>query len=129
MMSKVFISFKSEDVLKVWALRGLSKFKNVHFEMDDVSLREAINSRDEYYIRSVIRPKIKSSNVCLCLVGENTWRSRKWVPWEIRLAKEEGKRIYAMRFKGLANVITPSVLDEVKVVPFDWDVDRLFRWI
>lgn len=127
-MARVFISFKSEDELRVWALRGLSEFKNVSFEMDDVSLRKAVNSDDDNYIKRVIRPKIKSCDYCVCLVGENTWRSRKWVPWEIRLAAEEGKPIYAMRLKGVSP-ITPAVLTELKVTPFDWDVDRLIRLI
>ncbi|QJW89225.1 hypothetical protein HNV11_07370 [Spirosoma taeanense] len=99
MAKKTFISFKSEDILKVWALRGLSEFKNVEFEMDDVSLRDAIRSSNESYIKSIIRPKIKSCDVCLCLIGDNTYRSRKWVPWEMQLASDEGKKIIAMRLK------------------------------
>jgi aspartyl/asparaginyl-tRNA synthetase len=126
MAKKTFISFRGEDMFKVWTLRGLSEFKNVEFEMNDVSLREEIQSRDDAYIRSVIRPKIKSCEVCLYLVGENTHRSRKWVPWEINLAAEEGKNIIAMRFKNMESVITPSVLTQHSVVPFDWDIDKLF---
>jgi hypothetical protein len=126
---KVFISFKSEDRLRVWSLRGLAEFKNVDFEMDDVSLREAIDSRDEYYIKSVIRPKIKSCDVCLCLIGENTHRSRKWVPWEIGIADSENKPIIAMRLKGNSDATTPSVLIQLGVRPFDWDVDKLFQKI
>ena len=95
----------------------------------DLSLREAINSRDEYYIKSVIRPKIESCDYCVCMVGENTWRSRKWVPWELRIAAAERKIIYAMRFKDMTTVITPSVLDELGVKPFNWDVNRLFLMV
>jgi len=124
---KTFISFRGEDEFKVWTLRGLSNFKNVDFEMDDVSLRKAIESRDDTYIRNVIRPKIKSCRVCLCLIGENTYRSRKWVPWEINLAADEGKEIIAMRFNGYSTATTPSVLTKHGVVPFNWDVDKLFK--
>ncbi len=127
MAQKTFISFRGEDELKVWALRGLSEFKNVEFEMDDVSLREEVNSKDDSYIKNIIRPKIESCKVCLCLIGENTHRSRKWVPWEINLAAEEGKEIIAMRFKNMSSAIIPSVLTQHGVVPFDWDVDKLFK--
>lgn len=127
MAKKTFLSFRGEDELKVWALRGLSEFKNVDFEMDDVSLRNAINSKDDAYVRSVIRPKIETCAVCVCLIGENTHKSRKWVPWEIDLAAEEIKEIIAMRFKNMSTAITPSVLLRHEVVPFDWDVDRLFK--
>ena len=61
MAKKTFISFRGDDKFKVWTLRGLAEFRNITFEMDDVSLREAIQSKDENYIRSVIRPKIKDS--------------------------------------------------------------------
>jgi len=127
MAEKTFISFRGEDEFKVWTLRGLAEFKNVKFDMDDVSLREAIESKDDAYIKSVIRPKIKACKVCLCLIGENTHRSRKWVPWEINLAAEEGKQIIAMRFKNMSSATTPSVLTQQSVVPFDWDVDKLFK--
>ena len=97
------------------------------FEMDDKSLRQAIDSRDESYIRSVIRPKIKSANICICMVGENTHRSRKWVPWEIGLAIEEQRRVVAMKFWDTANATTPPILTQNKIVPHAWDVNWLFQ--
>lgn len=129
MASKTFISFRGEDEFKVWALRGLAEFENVKFDMNDVSLRKEIDSRDDAYIRRVIRPKIEDCEFCLCLIGENTHRSRKWVPWEINLAAEEGKDIIAMRFKNMASATTPSVLTKHGIVPFNWDVDKLFKKI
>lgn len=124
---KTFISFRGEDEFKVWTLRGLADFKNVSFEMDDKSLRDAIDSRDDAYIRSVIRPKIKVAEVCLCMVGDNTFRSRKWVPWEVGLAIEENKRLFAMKFWDTPNAATPAVLQHHGVVPHLWDVDWLFQ--
>jgi len=129
MPRRVFISFRGEDQFKIWTLRNLAEFRNVAFEMDDVSLRQAINSRDDTYIRSIIRPKIRSCDVCLCMVGDNTHRSRKWVPWEIHTAVSEGKRIIAMRFRDTPSAITPNVLTTYGVVPFDWDLATLLRRI
>jgi len=83
--------------------------------------------RDDTYIRRIIRPKIESCKACLCLIGENTYRSHKWVPWEINLAAEEGKEIIAMRFKNMSSVTTPSVLIQHDIIPFDWDIDKLFK--
>ncbi len=114
---------------KLTPLRGLAKFKNVSFTMDDVSLRKAIESRDDAYIRSVIRPKVKACDICLCLIEENTHRSRKWIPWEVGLAIEEYKEIYAMRFRDTPNATTPSVLANNGIRPFSWDVDKLFQKI
>lgn len=126
MANKTFISFRGEDEFEVWSLRNLSEFKNVSFVMDDISLRNAVNSDDNYYIRRVIRPKIESCNICLCMMGENTYRSRKWVPWEIKLALEENKPVIAMRFKDTPNAVTPSLLSNNGIIPFDWNIDRLF---
>ncbi len=47
MPKRVFISFRGEDEFQVNTLRGLAQFKNVSFVMDDVSLRKAIESKDE----------------------------------------------------------------------------------
>lgn len=127
MPKRVFISFRGEDEFKVNTLRGLAQFKNISFVMDDVSLRKAIDSKDDTYIRGVIRPKIRDCDICLCMIGENTHRSRKWVPWEIGLAGDEQKEIIAMRFWDSSNAITPSVLIINGVRPFNWDVDRLFE--
>lgn len=88
-----------------------------------------LDSKDDTYIRSVIRPKIRSCDICLCMIGENTHRSRKWVPWEIELAVAEKKEIYAMRFWDSANAVTPSILVNYGVRPFNWDVDKLFQKI
>jgi hypothetical protein len=128
-MAKVFISFRGEDQFKVFTLRGLAQFKNVEFEMDDVSLRETIDSRDEYYIKSVIRPKINRCNICLCMIGENTYKSKKWIPWEIGVAIELKKPILAMRFKDSANAMTPNVLINNNIRPFDWDLSKLIEKI
>lgn len=129
MSKKTFISFRGEDEFKVNTLRGLAQFKNVAFVMDDASIRKAIESRDEAYIKSVIRPKIHGCDICVCMIGENTHRSRKWIPWEIELAVDEKKEIYAMRFWDSASAITPNVLINNGIRPFNWDVDKLFQKI
>ena len=129
MPKRVFISFRGEDEFKVNTLRGLAQFKNVSFIMDDVSLRKAIDSRDDIYIRSVIRPKIRDCDICLCMIGDNTHRSRKWVPWEIGLAVEQSKEIFAMRFWDTADAITPNALINNGIRPFNWDIDKLFQKI
>lgn len=129
MPKKVFISFRYEDEFKVWSFRNLAEFNNVAFEMDDVSLRKAVNSKDDTYIRSVIRGRIRDCQICLCLIGETTYLSRKWVPWEVGIAADERKEIIGMRFKSSPNASTPKVLTDLGVHPFDWDLDKLLAKI
>jgi len=57
MAQKTFISFRGEDELRVWALRGLATSRTLSLKWNDVSLRDEINSKDDSYIKSVIRPK------------------------------------------------------------------------
>ncbi len=63
------------------------------------------------------------------MIGETTHNSRKWIPWEIGIAIEEHKEIFAMRFWDTPNATTPSVLVNHGVRPFDWDINKLFQKI
>ena len=60
------------------------------------------------------------------MIGENTHGSKKWIPWEITLAVEEKKDIIAMRFKDSPSALTPKVLIDNNILPFNWDIDKLF---
>ena len=101
MPKKVFISFRGEDEFKVNTLRGRAQFKNVSFIMDDVSLRKAIDSKDDTYIRGIIRPKIRECDICLCMIGENTYRSRKWVPLGDSACQRRTQGNHCDAFQGL----------------------------
>ncbi|HFI0405726.1 TPA: TIR domain-containing protein [Streptococcus suis] len=57
-----------------------------------------MNSTNATYIKSVIRERIKNSDVVLCLVGKNT-SSSDWVNWEIETAYQLNKKIVAVKIE------------------------------
>ena len=100
MSKKIFISYRADT-------EG-SKYKNLlvawtendsnHFDLDykDISVGTSINSVEANYIKSVIKDKIKDSEIFLCLIGRNTSTS-DWVKWEIDKAIELKKKIVAVK--------------------------------
>jgi len=63
------------------------------------------------------------------MIGENTHKGRKWIPWEIGQALELKKPILAMRFWDSSNAVTPAILSNNSIRPFDWDLNRLVERI
>ena len=55
--TKDFTSSRGDDDFKILILRRPAKSRNASLEMVDKSVRQAIDSRGETYIRSVIRPR------------------------------------------------------------------------
>src|SRR5260370_13118833 len=81
---KVFISYDhSEDanyrrLLEAWDAN--SKFK---FEFDDMSPRQAINSRSAATVKASLTSMMKRANYLLGIVWEKT-HTHQWVAWDIQ---------------------------------------------
>jgi DNA-directed RNA polymerase subunit L len=78
MPRRVFLSFVQEDLDLVNLFRGQAKNKNTDLEFADYSVQEPYDSTNATYIRSRIRERISAASVTICLIGEDTFRSR-WV--------------------------------------------------
>lgn len=60
------------------------------FDVLVLSVRIAINSVQSQYVKSVIKQKIGSASIVLCLIGNGTaWRD--WVDWELQAGLDMGK--------------------------------------
>ena len=74
----VFISFAFENEDEVNLLRGQAKNEKTDLEFDDFSLKEAVNSKNEDYIKQEIRERIDRASVILlchipnCINGRAT---------------------------------------------------------
>ena len=94
---KKFISFDYDNdkhyknLLVAWDKNDLFSF-----EFYDESVSVAVNSEDAAYIRSVIKKKIESAGILLCIVGEET-HSSNWCSWEIETAKDLGKALVGVK--------------------------------
>lgn len=109
MVKRIFISYRADDEGSMYKnlLIAWTKNDNGHFDLDynDTSVGTSINSEDANYIKSIIKKKIISSEVFLCLIGKNTSTSN-WVKWEIDRAIELNKKIVAVKIKD--SYISPS---------------------
>ena len=79
MTDKIFVSYRADDegtlhknLLVAWS-RNDSFFPEIKFH--DTSIGTSINSVNANYIKSVIKDRIKESDIVLCLVGKNTGNS------------------------------------------------------
>ena len=94
---KIFISFDYDNdkhyknLLVAWDKNDL-----FDFEFYDESVSVVVNSEDAAYIRSVIKKKIESADILLCIVGEETHKSG-WCSWEIETAKSLGKSLLGVK--------------------------------
>jgi hypothetical protein len=93
----VFISFDYDnDAYWKNLLLAWDKNKEFDFGFYDGSLKDAINSTNAVYIKSLIKPKILAAHRLLCIVGEQTSKSA-WIDWEIQIAKEASKPLIGVK--------------------------------
>lgn len=117
---RVFLSFHADDEPQVRGFRLMLKNPRVDLDAYDSGLREAIDSEQGAYIKSVLRDKIGRASVVLCLIGNGT-AGREWVDWELKTAWEMRKGIAGARLKG-SRGRTPPVLGEIGAPVAAWGV-------
>lgn len=96
----VFISFAFEDEDEVNLLRGQAKNDKTELAFDDFSLKEAINSNNEDYIKQKIRERIDRVSVTAVYLTKDSAKS-EWVEWEIAESLKRGKSVIGV-YKGAA---------------------------
>ena len=120
---KVFISYHYEDLRQVQGLRLMLENPNVQLSLYDQSVRQPVDSEKGAYVRSRIKPMIRSAEVLLCCIGNGT-AYRDWVDWEIRVAKEGRIGICGVRLKG-ARGRTPPALVEFGSTVSAWSTEAI----
>lgn len=94
----VFISFASEDEDEVNLFRGQAKNERSELNFDDFSLKQAIDSENEDYIKQRIRERINHASVTAVYLTPDSAKS-KWVDWEISESLKRGKGVIGF-YKG-----------------------------
>lgn len=123
-MKRVFLSFDYDDIQQVKGLKLLSKNPDYELEFYDESLDIAIDSEDADYIKQKIGERILRSSITVCLIGENTYKS-KWVNWELEKSDESGNKIIAMALKGINSAVLPKLIKDKGLTFYGWDPDKL----
>jgi hypothetical protein len=94
-----FISFDYDNDLNYKnLLLAWDKNKEFDFRLYDGSLKDAINSFNAAYIKTVIKPRIAASTNLLCIVGKDSSKS-DWIDWEIRTAVDLKKRLIGVKIE------------------------------
>lgn len=126
---RVFISFRAEDKNRVNGLRLLAANDRFDIEFYDESVRIAINSQNEPYIKTKILEKIKRTTVTICMVSELTHTS-EWVDWELEKSYAKGNTVIYMGFKdGPARLCLPTPGRDRGAVWYSWDYTTLTNLI
>jgi len=105
--NKTYVAFDGDK--DMWAygfMKGWSNREHIDFNFYDAHDISALTSRaqDEYYIKSILRERMKSSKQFIILVGESTRYLRKYVHWEIELAISLNLPIIVANLNGVNKV-------------------------
>lgn len=124
----VFISFAFEDEDEVNLLRGQAENDKTELQFDDFSLKEAINSENEDYIKQKIRERIDRASVTTVYLTKDSAKS-KWVEWEIAESLKRGKGVIGV-YKGDAPPVElPSAFKQYGLKTVKWAHQDLMQAI
>lgn len=89
--NKTYVAFDGDN--DMWAYRYMRGWKtNDHIDFDFHDAHDLNSARDtstEESIKAQLRTRMANSKQMILLVGENTKFLRKFVPWEIELARKK----------------------------------------
>jgi len=127
-MKRVYLSFSDEDAPKVKNL--LPQLLSPEYELDfyEGPLDMDIDAPSAEAIKRVIGEKIVKCNMAVCLIGENTHKS-KWVDSQLAKNRNKGNRIIAMALRKTESAVLPAVIKEENLTFYPWDPQRLKRII
>src|SRR5712692_3124020 len=104
--NKTYVAFDGDT--DMWAYRIMTAWcENEHIDFDFYNAHDINSARDTSDVESIkaqLRVRMANAKQMVLLVGENTKGLRKFVPWEIELARKKdipiivanlnGKRVY-----------------------------------
>lgn len=124
---KIFISHSWKYPDDLQNLRNLLEergYFNVEFQ--EVTQDEPINSENGVYIKSVLKEKIKNSNIVLAIAGIYATYS-EWIDWEIKTANSQDVPVVGIIPRGQERVST-TVYNSSKV-DVRWNTESIVNAI
>ena len=123
-MKRVFLSFANEDAQKVEKLMPLLCCPDYELYFYEGPLDLDFDAEGAEAVRRAIGEKIVKCNIAVCLIGENTHKSR-WVDCQLRKNRNKGNKIIAMALKGVQDAVLPDVVKEEFLTFYPWDPQKL----
>ena len=127
-MKKVFLSFAPEDIRKVKELLPMLASPDYELDFYEVPLGMDFESEGAQGIKRAIGEKIVNSSVTVCLIGENTHKS-KWVDCQLQKSRHKDNRIIAMALKRTESAVLPDVVIEENLTFYPWEPQKLEKLI
>lgn len=124
----VFISFAFENEDEVNLLRGQAKNEKTDLEFDDFSLKEAVNSKNEDYIKQKIRERIDRASVTVVYLTPDCAKS-KWVDWEITESLKRRKGVIGVYKGDTPPDQLPTALDRYGIKIVKWSHQEMMHAI
>lgn len=123
-MKRIFLSFANEDAQKVEKLIPLLCCPDYELDFYEGALDLDFDAEGAEAARRAIGEKIVKCNIAVCLIGENTHKSR-WVDCQLRKNRNKGNKIIAMALKGTQDAVLPDVVREEFLTFYPWDPQKL----
>jgi len=118
--NKTYVAFDGDN--DMWAYRLMTAWcKNEHIDFNFYNAHDLNSARDTSTVDSIktqLRIRMASSKQMILLVGKNTKCLRKFVPWEIQLARKKDIPIVVANLNGkrsFDSALCPSVVSEGNV--------------
>ncbi len=124
----VFISFAFEDEDEVNLLRGQAANDKTELQFDDFSLKEAIRSNNEDYIKQKIRERIDRVSVTAVYLTKDCAKSQ-WVAWEIAESLKRGKGVIGVYKDHAPPTQLPSAFKQHGLKTVKWAHQALMQAI
>ncbi len=123
-MKKVYLSFAHEDASRVEKLISFLRGQDYELDFYEGPLDLDFDAEGAEAVRRAIGEKIVKCNIAVCLIGENTHKSR-WVDCQLRKNRNKGNKIIAMALKGVQDAVLPDVVKEEFLTFYPWDPQKL----
>jgi len=123
-MKRVFLSFAPEDLPKAEKLIPLLRCQDYELDFYEKPLDLDFDAEGSEAISREAGEKIAKCNIAVCLIGENTHKS-KWVDSQLRKNRNKGNKIIAMALKGVESAVLPEVIKEEFLTFYPWDPQKL----
>ncbi len=115
--NRTYVAFDGDE--DMWAYRFMRGWKNsehIDFDFHDAhDLNSARDTSTEESIKARLRERMANSKQMILLVGENTKYLRKFVPWEIQLARKKDIPIIVVNLnneRGYDEDLCPSAIKD-----------------
>lgn len=115
--NKTYVAFDGDNDMKYYRLMTAWK-EHDHIDFDFLNAHDLNSARDtstEESIKAQLRIRMANSKQMLLLVGENTKYLRKFLPWEIELARKKDIPIIIVNLNNKKNYddnLCPSAIKD-----------------